>query len=219
MIEGSIILRSNNYKLAILVLMLSLLTGCSEHFSNYVSNLMSNTSDIVLELEETSSDYTEENFEITPQKYAVNTFKEVFELVQAKDSQAIYDMFSEYAKKNADIAPKIEKLVEFMEGEVTEIGYIGAASDYVSVRDGVTVKAAYSATSDVVTDSGVLYWVNIGVITNDEDNTKLGLYYISIMNCNVQNTYVEEHGEWRRNNGAKEDEPQIPENIAVTVNY
>lgn len=163
----------------------------------------------------------EENGNISPHKYAVNTFNEVFELVRAKDKQGIYDMFSEDAKKYSDLMPEIEKLVEFMDGEVTEIGHVGASSDYASVRDGVTVSASYSADALVTTDNRTLYWVKVGVITADEDETRLGLDWIYILDSDAFDAYTTEWGDWneRRINGAKEPEPQRPDTIEVGVHY
>ena len=164
--------------------------------------------------------YNEENGNISPHKYAVNTFNEVFELVQAKDTQGIYNMFSEDAKNYADLMPEIERLVKFMDGEVTEIGHVGASNDYASVRDGETVSAAYSANSLVTTDSGILYWVKVGVITADEDETKLGLDWIYILDCNRQSEHTNEWVKWRETNfDDKKAEPQIPEDMSIGVHY
>lgn len=218
MIEGSITLRSNNCKFAFLsLLILFLLTGCNID----IPDLISNASDFVSEAADSVLDYTEENSSITPHKYAVNTFNEVFELVQEKDTQAIFDMFSDYVRENVDIMPEIEKLVEFMDGEIAEMGHVGASSQYSSTRDGVAVSAAYTASADIITANGITYWFKVGVITADADETKLGLNWIYILNCEAESAYSKEWGEWneRRINGAKEDEPQRPENYSVRVNY
>lgn len=221
MMEGSIILHLSNYKLVFLILALLLLTGCNERVTDYVSHLMSNASDYVSEVTDAASEYIEENPPITPHEYAVNTFNEVFELVQEKDTQAIYDMFSEYDKKNIDLMSEIDKLVEFIKGEVIEIRHVGASNLYSSVRDGVTVRAAYTATSFVKTDSEVTYWVKVRVITADDDETKLGFDSIYILNCDVKTSYVDECIEWneRRKNSSKENEPQQPEDMEIGVNY
>ena len=199
-------------KMAALVLCAAVLcglTGCGR-ITGLVSGVMEKVESL-----------GEENGNISPHKYAVNTWNEVFERVQAKDTQGIYDMFSEDAKKYPDLMPEIEKLVEFMDGDVTEIGHVGASNSYSSVRDGVTVSAAYSATSDVETDSGILYWVKVGVITADEDETRLGLDWIYILDCNAKTAYSTEWGNWneRRINGAKEPEPERPEDMEVGVHY
>lgn len=219
MMEGSIILRLNNYKLKFLAFTLIplLLTGCSIN----ISDLLSNASDFVSESTDSVLEQAEENGIFAPQQYTVDTFKKVFKLVQEKDTQAIFDMFSEYAKENVDIMPDIEKLVEFMNGEITEIGYISASNDYKSVRDGETTSAGYSANSYIKTSNEITYWFKVGTITVDEDETKLGLDWIYILNCDVKNEYVDKRIEWneRRINGAKEDEPQRPEDMEVGVNY
>ena len=206
---------------AFLALTLSLLTGCSERVSDYIYDLMPNVTGSVSDEEESISKQVEENGVFGPQQYTVDTFKAVFELVQKKDTQAIFDMFSKYARENVDIMPDIEKLVEFMDGEITEIGYIGASNDYKSVNDGETVLAGYSASSYIKTSSEITYWFKVGTITADGDETKLGLDWIYVLDCNAFEAYTDEWGEWneRRINGAKEDEPQRPENMEVGVNY
>ena len=117
--------------------------------------------------------------------------------------------------------PQIEKLVEFMEGEIIEIGHVGASNAYSSVRDGVTVSSAYTATADVRNDKGVLYWVKVDVITADNDETKLGLDWIYILDCKAFDSYVKECDAWneRRINGAKEPEPERPDDMEAGVNY
>lgn len=214
-------MRLNNYKSILLVLALSLLTGCNISVSDYVSDLISNASDFVSEAAESVSDYIEENSVTEPHEYTVNMFNEVFELVQEKDTQAIFDMFSEYAKENVDMMHDIEKLVEFMDGEITEIRQIGASNDYMSVRDGKTISAAYSATANIKTNTGMAYWFDVGVITADDNETKLGLDWIYVLDSKAFDAYTHEWGEWneRRINGAKEDEPQRPEDMEVGVNY
>lgn len=182
-------------KVACLILSLLLLTGCG--------NII------------------DQNSSQSPHKYAVTTFNEVFELIQAKDSRAIFDKFNEDARTNANIMPQIKKLVEFMDGEITEIGHVGASNAYSSVRDGVTVSAAYTATADVRNDKGVLYWVKVDVITADEDKTKLGLDWIYILDCEAFDAYVKECSAWneRRINGAKEPEPERPDDMEIGVHY
>lgn len=214
-------MRLNNYKSILLVLALSLLTGCNISVSDYVSDLISNASDFVSEAAESISEQMEENSVLAPHKYAVKTFNEVFELVQEKDTQAIFDMFSEYAKENVDMIPDIEKLVDFMDVEITEIGHVGASNDYMSVRDGVTVKAGYSAAADIKIADGTTYWFKVGVITADADETKLGLDWIYVLDCKAFDAYVKECGEWKERviNGVKEDKPQRPEDMEVGVNY
>ena len=218
MMEGSITLRLNNCKLFFLpLLILFLLTGCSIN----ISDLLSNASDFVSEAADSISEQAEENSVLAPHKYAVKTFNEVYDFVQKKDTQAIFDMFSEYAKDNVDIMPDIEKLVEFMDVEITEIGHVGASNDYMSVRDGETIRAAYSASAYIKTEDGTTYWFKVGVITADDDESKLGLDWIYVLDCNAFEAHTDEWGEWneRRINGAKEDEPQRPEDMEVGVNY
>ena len=218
--KGRIILHINSFKLAFLILTLSLLTGCSEYVMDYVSDFMSNASESVSEVTDSAPEDSEENPTITPHEYAVNTFNEVFELVQKKDTQAIFDMFSEYARENVDIMPDIEKLVEFIDGEVTEMRHVGASNDYMSVRDGVTVRAAYTASTYITTDNETLYWVKVGVITEDEDETKLGLYYIYVLNSTLSQEHTDAWVEWRTNHfDEKEKEPPIPENMEIQVSY
>ena len=214
MMEGSTILRIGLHKMIPLILSISLLTGCGKSVTDYVYDLASNTSDLV-------SDYLEETANNTPQHYAVETFDKVLELVQAKDCQAIYDMFSEYDKGNVNLMPEIEKLVEFMDGEVVEMRHVGASNDDTSVRDGKTLKAAYTASTYVTTGSGVLYWVKVGVVTDDTDEAKLGVYYIYILNSDAFDAYINERVEWdeRQRNGIKEPEPERPDNIEVGVNW
>lgn len=200
-------------KLICPVLVLLLLTGCS-NIKDIIPNIADNASEAV-------SDYNEKNKYKNPHEYAVDTFNKVLELVQAKDSQAIYDMFSEYNKSNFEMMPDIEKLVNFLDGEIVEMRHIGASSDYSSVRDGVTVSAGYSATTYVTTENGTLYWFKVGVITTDEDETKLGLDWIYILDCDAKTEYSTEWGNWneRRINGAKEPEPERPEDMEVGVHY
>ena len=208
-------------KIIALGIVLTLLTGCNKSIADYVSDLISNGFDFVSEAADSVSEHIEENTSITPHKYAVNTFDEVFELVQEKDTQAIFDMFSGYDKENIDLMPEIEKLVEFIIGEVIEIRHVVASNLYSSVKDGVTVRAAYTATSFVKTDSEVTYWVKVRVVTADDDEKKLGFDSIYILNCDVKTSYVDECVKWneRRINGAKEDEPQQPEDMEIGVNY
>ena len=208
-------------KITSVILILTLLTGCSTNISDNISDLISNASKFVSGTEKTTSGYVEGGGIFARQEYALETFDKVYELTQKKDTQAIYDMFSEYAKENVDIMPDIEKLVEFMKGEIAEIGYTSASNDYKSVRDGVVTSSGYSATADIKTEDGITYWFKVGVITEDADETKLGLDWIYVLDCNAFNDYTNEWGEWneRRINGAKEDEPQRPEDMEVGVNY
>lgn len=213
------------HKLISLILSISLLTGCEKSVTDYVSEFKSNASDLVSDMvseaSNTVSDYLEEAANNTPQHYAVETFNKVFELLQEKDCQAIFDMFSEYDKENIDLMPEIEKLVEFMEGEVTEIGHVTASNLYSSIVDGTAIEAAYTADSIIKTDNGTTYWIKVRVITASDINTKLGLDSIYILNCDVKSAYSKEWGEWnqRRIDGIKEDEPQKPENFSAKVNY
>ncbi len=225
MTEGSTILRIEIHKVAPLILAIFFLTGCcnstSEHFSDFASNASELLSDVASEVSGAVSDYLGETASNTPQHYAVEIFNKVFELLQAKDCQAIFDMFSEYDKANVDLMPDIEKLVEFMDGEVTEIGHVAASNLYSSIVDGIAIDAAYTADSIIKTDNGVTYWIKVRVITAAEIDTKLGLDSIYILNCDVKSAYSKEWGEWnqRRIDGAKDDEPQKPENFSVKVNY
>lgn len=224
------------HKLILPLLAIFLLTGCdksvTDHMSDFASGVSGVVSDIASGASDTVSDiaagvsgavsdYLEEAANNTPQHYAVETFNAVLELVQAKDCQAIFDMFSEYDKANVDLMPDIERLVEFMDGEITEIGHVGASNQYSSVRDGVVVSAAYSATADIKNDKGVLYWVKVGVVTAADDEAKLGLDWIYILDCDAFDAYIDECVEWdeRQRNGNKEPEPERPENIEAGVNY
>lgn len=212
-------------KVVPLILAISLLTGCrdsaSEQFSDFVSNTSDLLSDVASEVSGAVSDYLEEAANNTPQHYTVEIFNKVFELLQEKDCQAIFDMFSEYDKENVDLMPEIEKLVEFMDGEVTEIGHVSASNLYSSIVNGTAIEAAYTADSIIKTDGGTTYWIKVRVITASDINTKLGLDSIYILNCDVKSAYSKEWGEWnqRRIDGLKEDEPQKPENFSAKVNY
>lgn len=199
------------------VLAVLLLTGCGSVKKN-VKNIIS---DIAENVSEAVSDYNEKNKYNSPHEYAVDTFNAVLELVQAKDSQAIYDMFSEYDKENVDLMPDIEKLVEFMDGKVVEMRHVGASNDYSSVRDGVTVSAGYSATTYVTTEQGTLYWFKVGVVTTADDETKLGLDWIYIIDSDAFDNYIDKCVEWndRRINGAKEPEPERPDDMEIGVHY
>ncbi len=214
-------IRFRKFAPLILILLISFLTSCSkgvmEHISDAVPALSDTVSDIVAEVSDTVSDYMESNK--NPHSYAVETFNEVFEYVRMKDCQAIFDMFSEYNKEHIDLMPDIEKLVEFMDGEIIEIGHVGASNDYSSVKDGVTLKAGYSATSYVKNDKGVLYWVKVGVVTAADDESKLGLDWIYILDCDAKTKFTKEWRNWYENDGAKSTEPQIPESMDVGVNY
>ncbi len=227
-------MRARFYKLAFLLPAVLLLTGCGKSITEYASDFASGASgvisdivseasdtvsDIASDVSGTVSDYLEEAANNTPHHYAVETFNEVFELIQAKDCQAIYDMFSEYDKANVDLMPDIEKLVEFMDGEVVEMRHVGASNDYSSVRDGVTVSAGYSATADVRNDKGVLYWVKVGVVTAADDEAKLGLDWIYILDTDAKTAYRNEWRNWYDNDGDKSTEPQIPESMDIGVNY
>ena len=67
----------------------------------------------------------------------------------------------------------------------------------------------------------MLYWFKVGVVTTADDETKLGLDWIYILDCDVQTEYSTEWGNWndRRINGAKEPEPERPEDMEVGVHY
>ncbi len=194
------------------VLAVFLLTGCG-NVKNIISNIANTASEAV-------SDYNEKNKYKNPHEYAVDTFNEVLELVQAKDSQAIYDMFSEYNKSNFEMMPDIEILVNFLDGEIVEMRHVGASNDYSSVRDGVTVSAGYSATTYVTTENGTLYWFKVGVVTAADDETKLGLDWIYILNSTLSSTHTDAWVEWRKNHfDDKEAEPPIPDNMEIGVHY
>lgn len=228
---------TKKYKFILPLLAIFLLTGCDKSVTDHMSDFASGVSEVVSDIASGASDtvsdiasgvsgavsdYLEEAANNTPQHYAVETFNEVFELVQAKDCQAIYDMFSEYVKENdTDLMTKIEQLVEFMDGEVVEMRHVGASNDYSTVKDGKTVSAAYTASTYVTTDNGVLYWVKVGVVTAADDEAKLGLDWIYILDCDAFDAYIDECVEWdeRQRNGNKEPEPERPENIEAGVNY
>ncbi len=195
------------------VLAVLLLTGCKN-----IKNIFSETAERVYSAVE---EYSNNDGYQSPHEYAVATFNEVLALVQAKDSQAIFELFSEYNRNNIELMPDIEKLVIFLDGEIVKTRHIGASSDYSSVRDGVTLSAGYSATTYVTTENGTLYWFKVGVITTDEDETKLGLDWIYILDCDAKTEYSTEWGNWneRRINGAKEPEPERPEDMEVGVHY
>lgn len=182
-------------------------------------------SDVIGRVREAASEAASANYEANPYKYpleyAVNTFNEVLELVETKDSRAIFDMFSEYDKTKFDMMSDIEILVNFLDGKVVEMRHVGASGDYSSVRNGVTVSAGYSANTYVTTDKGTLYWFKVGVVTAADDETKLGLDWIYILDCDVQTEYSTAWGNWneRRINGAKEPEPERPEDMEVGVHY
>lgn len=228
-------MRTKKYKFILPLLAIFLLTGCDKSVTDHMSDFASGVSEVVSDIASGASDtvsdiasgvsgavsdYLEEAANNTPQHYAVETFNEVFELVQAKDCQAIYDMFSEYVKENdTDLMTKIEQLVKFMDGEVVEIGHVGASNDYSSVRDGVTVSAAYTADSIIETDGGVKYWFKVGVVTADKDETKMGLDWIYILDSSAKTAYINELVDWKENDGSKETEPQRPENMEIWVIY
>lgn len=156
-----------------------------------------------------------------PHDYAVDVFNEVLEFVKAKDSQGIFDLFCEYDRNNVELMPDIEKLVDFMDGEIVEMRQVGASSDYGTVKDGVTVSAGYSASTFVTTETGLVYWFRVGVVTSADDETKLGLDWIYILDCHTWDEYIHECSAWneRLKNGAKEPEPERPNNLEVGVNY
>lgn len=200
-------------KLGCLIASITLLTSCS------CDGVLNAANKVAEKIGNAAEERNEKNGKISPHKYAVQTFNEVLELVEAKNSQAIFDMFSEYDRENVDLMSEIEKLVNFLDGKIVEMRHVGASSDYCSVRDGVTVSAAYTADTFVTTDKGTVYWFRVGVITTDEDETKLGLYYIYILNCTLSDEHTNAWVEWnnRRINGAKEEEPPIPDNMKIRV--
>lgn len=212
------------HKLFPLILSISIFTGCEKSVTDYVSELKANASDfvsdMVSEASDTASNYLSEAAKSTPHHYAVEIFNKVFEFVQAKNCQAIYDMFCEYDKENdADLMLKIEQLVKFMDGEVVEIGHISASSNYSTVRDGVTESAAYTADSIIETNGGVKYWFKVGVVTTDKDETKIGLDWIYILDSSAKTAFVNEWVDWKENDGSKKTEPQQPENMEIWVIY
>lgn len=153
-----------------------------------------------------------------PHDYAVDVFNEVLELVKAKNSQAIFDLFCEYDRENEELMPDIEKLVDFMDGEIVEMRQVGASSDYSTVKDGVTEIAAYSASTFVTTENGTLYWFRVGVVTSANDETKLGLDWIYILDCDTKTAYRDEWRDWYDNKRTELPEPQKPI-FEVGVNY
>lgn len=192
--------------------LLFLTTGCGS-IKDILSDTIKNASDAIEE-------YSEKNKHQSPHEYAVSTFNEVLDLVQAKDSQALFNMFSEYNRNNVDLMPDIKKLVNFLDGNVVEMRRVGASSDYSSVRDGVTISAGYSATTYVTTEQRTVYWFKVGVVTDADDETKLGLDWIYILNSTLQEIHTDAWAEWWTNHfDDKEAEPKRPDNIEVGVNY
>ena len=189
-----------------------LITGCGN-----IKNILSDVKEQVFNTSEETSGKKYRG----PHDYAVDVFNEVLEFVKAKDSQAIFDLFCEYDRENEELMPDIEKLVNFMDGEIVEMRQVGASSDHGIVQDGVTVSASYSASTFVTTETGSVYWFRVGVVTSANDETKLGLDWIYILDCHAKTAYTTEWGNWneRRINGAKEPEPVRPDNIEVGVNY
>lgn len=194
----------------------TLLTGCSG-IKEKIKDAASAVKDQVISAVEENAG---KNPYQSPHDYAVDMFEQVFELVKAKDSEAIFELFSEYNKSNFDMLSDIEILVDFMD-EIAEIEHIGASNNYSSVRDGKTVSASYSAAADIRAKNGTLYWFKVGVITAADDETKLGLDWIYILDCKVKTAYTTECGEWNehRINGAKEPEPKRPDDMEVGVHY
>ena len=208
-------MNSKKIKVICPILAIMLLSSCS--IGDVAYNCVFTCADCVGNAAE---NYNEKNGKISPHKYAVETFNEVLEFVQSKDKQAIYDKFNEYARTNADIMPQIEALVEFISGEVTKIGHIGASNDYSTIKDGVTERAAYTATADIWVEDGTQYWVKVGVITEDKDETKLGVYYIYILNSTLSSEHTDAWVEWDANpSKIKEEEPPIPDNMSIRVGY
>ena len=69
-------------------------------------------------------------------------------------------------------------------------------------------------------EQGTLYWFKVGVITTADDEKKLGLDWIYILNSTLQSEHSNAWAEWRTNNfDDKEAEPKRPDNIEVGVHY
>lgn len=198
------------------VLAVSLLTGCGA-LNNVLDNAYSN----MIERAESrqAADPECENY-TDVFGYTVNMWHKVRHCVEDKETQKLFDMFSEYDKRNVELMPDIEKLVDFLDGEIVETRHVGASSDHASVRDGVTISAGYSASTFVTTDKGTLYWFKVGVVTAADDESKLGLDWIHILNSTLQSEHSDAWAEWWENNfDDKEAEPQRPDNIEVGVHY
>lgn len=198
------------------VLALTLLTGCGA-----LNNVLDKAHSAMIEHAESkqAADPECENY-IDVYGYTVNMWHKVRHRVEDKETQELFDLFSEYNRNNVDLMPDIEKLVDFMDGEIVEMRHVGASNDYSSVRDGVTIKAGYSASTFVTTDKGTLYWFKVGVVTATDDETKLGLDWIYILNSTLQSEHSDAWAEWWENNfDDKKAEPQRPDNIEVGVHY
>lgn len=210
-------MRSHKFaKILCPVLAVTLLTGCDAF-----NKALDYTHSMIVEQAESrqAADPECENY-TGVHGYTVNMWHKVRHCVEDKETQKLFDLFSEYNRNNVELMPDIEKLVDFLDGEIVEIGQVGASSDYSSVRDGVTIKAGYSAKTFVTTDKGTKYWFRVGVVTAADDETKLGLDWIYILNCAVQSEHTNAWVEWRENNfDDKKAEPKVPDNMTATVNY
>lgn len=149
-----------------------------------------------------------------PEEYAVNMFNKVLGLIEEKDSEAIYDLFSKYDRDNYDLMPEIENAVEFFDSEVSTVSRVSTLNEE-------TVLDGYSASAYITTKNKTEYWLRIRVITTGEKEYMLGLEEICIYNKTVANKYLQEYREWvdRKEEGIDEEPPQEPLNGEATVNY
>lgn len=103
----------------------------------------------------------------------------VIQALENKNSQALKDLFSEYAKENTyDLDEKISELMEFYPGYEGE--YTGNIRVHETTDRGVKIKAIH--TPYKMKYGEIEYEISITFyVQNDVDKSKMGLYMIEVL--------------------------------------
>lgn len=179
-----------------ILIALTLLTGCTQ--------VVGEVPDEALVFDENTD----------PEEYAVNMFNKVLGLIEEKDSEAIFDLFSKYDRDNYDLMPEIENVVEYFDSEVSKIELLRTLNE-------LTMWDGYSASAYITTKNKTEYLFEIRVTTASEEEYKLGLDEIYIQNLTLLDEYWDEYRDWteRRKNGSDEQPPEGSPDSIATVNY
>ena len=138
-----------------------------------------------------SSDY------VPPDQYGKNQNKTIMECIESRDIARLKSILSPYMQKQEDIDEKIEKLFDFIDGNI--ISYDepgGSVQSKESTPQGITLEALSGCTRNIVTDAGKKYEVEFySYYINKEHADYVGVSMIVIYDrdiYNEENNYPQE---------------------------
>ena len=112
------------------------------------------------------------------QKAFGDTLTALFQALDSKDTDAIYNLFSPAAKEqNADLKAKIHKMLSVYEGPIDEIGWNGLVGGESSADHGNTYKTVFSTFPVRCGDTYYWFYLNL-MYVNTFDKDQIGITQI-----------------------------------------